>query len=76
MPGRSSFQLPPALPPDLQPTDIPGFDDAPPEIRPGAGGWADEPAAPRGGVGAVGLVALALTVMIAVYFGATFLMNK
>jgi serine/threonine protein kinase len=75
MPSRMSFQLPPVAP-DLQPTDIPGFDAPPPAGRQEDLRWADDAPPARGGVGPLGLVMIAVLVMVAVYFGATYLMNR
>jgi hypothetical protein len=50
-----------------------------PEADPAPLGWAEEEQAPapaRNGFGPVGLVAAALLLMVAVYFGATLLMKQ
>jgi hypothetical protein len=71
LPGRGSFQLPQA-----EPVAEAVEEAAPPQLRAENLRWADEANEPRGNVGPFGLVMVALLVMVAVYFGATFLMNK
>lgn len=80
LPSRASFQLPPVAAPkaDTRPdlAETPG-----PAAAPEAGSgtaealaWADEDGARRG-VGPAALVAAAVAIMVAVYFGAMFLMK-
>jgi serine/threonine protein kinase len=78
LPSRASFQLPPmaeemdtgAVASSQTPTSIPHSN------RPAPNGWVDEPA-PTGkkNFGPIGLVAVAVLIMVAVYFGATQLMK-
>ena len=87
LPSRASFQLPPmadeigetgGLTHSLTPVEM----DKPPVPVPGRkqGGWTDEETDSRqngtgAGFGPVGLVAAALLLMVAVYFGATMMMK-
>jgi serine/threonine-protein kinase len=82
LPSRASFQLPPMA--DELDTGVAGHVTTPVEVpkpavpkRSEFAGWADdEPIERKGGFGAVGLVAAALLLMVAVYFGATLLMKQ
>lgn len=72
MPSRASFQLPQAA----DPVEAPTFEEPAPTLPAENLRWAEEDSQSRGGVGPLGLVLVAVLVMVAVYFGATFLMNK
>ncbi|MBN9516992.1 protein kinase, partial [bacterium] len=74
VPSRASFQLPPVAAPVED--DVP-MADAVPERASAPTRWVDDaPNESRGGtVGPLGLVVVAVLVMVAVYFGATFLMK-
>jgi serine/threonine protein kinase len=77
MPSRASFQLPPmadeidtgAVATSKTPVAMP------PTHRPAPNGWVDEPAPKKVNFGPLGLVAVAVLIMVAVYFGATQLMK-
>jgi hypothetical protein len=83
LPSRASFQLPQTPDADDGAAEPPPAPVEPSPARAsvfgrGAMGWADEePAAkkPANAIGPVGLVAFALLLMVAVYFGATLLMK-
>ena len=87
LPSRASFQLPPMDEIDAGPGQDP-FPDAAPQPQPQPqpqpvpvpsrrSGWADEEPTGQsgGGMGPLGLVAFAVLLMVAVYFGATLLMK-
>ena len=86
MPSRASFQLPPMADEydgGADPTEAPeSVEPAVPTRRKAQSqaeqaGWADEGKGERtsGGFGPLGLIAAALLIMVAVYFGATLLMK-
>jgi serine/threonine-protein kinase len=84
LPSRASFQLPP-IAEEIDTGAVAGMgtpvdNPRPPARIPTRGetaGWTDDEPAERkaGGLGAAGLVALAVLIMVAVYFGATMLMK-
>ncbi len=86
LPSRASFQLP-AMADEIMDTGpiaamtMPAEPVKQPQVVPGRprAGWADEEPERRdggGGFGPVGLIAAALLLMVAVYFGATMLMKS
>ncbi|MFO0800976.1 MAG: protein kinase [Gemmataceae bacterium] len=72
VPSRAAFQIPPAA----AEVEEPVYEAPAPQTRAENLRWAEEETSSRSGVGPLGLVVVAVLVMVAVYFGATFLMNK
>jgi serine/threonine-protein kinase len=78
LPSRASFQLPDGDSPGAGSGVVKAPPAAPePAANRGQKGWADdEPARRPSSIGPIGLVAFALLLMVAVYFGATLLMKQ
>lgn len=82
LPGRESFHPPASNTSDseadlVQQQLYPAASDIPPALDQPSGGWVDDDSTNRsGGFGALGLIAAAMLLMTAVYFGATMLMKQ